>query len=167
MYDCEICALSQNEWFKKRICFNPEYGEQQYNFVLPTLDFDNKKFNGSETKSMDQEDFLLWLDDMNVNFNPDMPAFEMIQAYLNPRNKAASGEICMTGFVDFEIGTLIDLENACNNYHVLPYGGGLLDQPQLLLEAFNLVRSEINRYEKVRYDKMAKAADKSSSSNKN
>ena len=98
------------------------------------------KIKESEKRSFNQIEFLEWLNDFNLEFNPDMPSFEIIQAYLNGRNKTEAGEICITGFVDFEIGTLIDLENACNTYHVLPYSGGLLDQPLLLLEAFGLVR---------------------------
>jgi len=52
------------------------------------------------------------------------------------------------------------MEDACNNYHCLPYKGGLLDQPIYILESFNVIRGEKNRYERVRADKLMKNIEK-------
>lgn len=100
------------------------------------------------------EEFLDWLYTFNEQFNADMPTFELLNNIINNRNKARKKAVCPMAFVDFEVGTLVDLEDACNNYHVLPYNGGLLDQPQLLLEVFNVVRAEKERYKSAKAEKM-------------
>jgi hypothetical protein len=47
---------------------------------------------------------------------------------------------------------LIDLEDSCFSYHCLPYEGGLLDQPLYLIEAFNVIRSEKNKYDNKKFE---------------
>jgi len=50
---------------------------------------------------------------------------------------------------------LISLENFSTEYGVLPYPGGLLDQPQFIIEAFKIIRDSIGKYktDKLQRDK--------------
>jgi hypothetical protein len=154
LYDCEICSLGQNEWFRNRKCFHPLYGEEVFPFKLPYFDEETKKMIPGETNEQvfTQEEFLEWLYEVNERYFPDQPSFEFIQGAFKARN----GEVCLTAFIDESLGELVDLESHCEAYHELPYDGGIFNQPQLFLDAFSIIRTERNRYEKVRADKMMK-----------
>ena len=58
---------------------------------------------------------------------------------------------------------LLDAEQASREYHTLPYGGGLWDQPLALLVAFTSIRYERNQFERIRIDKMKKSSNKGGS----
>jgi len=65
----------------------------------------------------------------------------------------------MTAFVDPLSNFLIELEAAANYYNVLPYEGGLLDQPQYILDAFKIIRRSDNIYQIKKAEKDKKAAE--------
>lgn len=81
-----------------------------------------------------------------------MPAFEIIQKLLKAGNN--NKEVCCSAFIDLEFGTAIDMESSCSAYHVLPYEGGYLDQPTRMMEMFEVIRSEKQRFENVQADKL-------------
>lgn len=149
-----------NKWYNKRICFHEDFGKEAYPFKLPVFDTESKKLlNEIEEQIFTQEDFLSWLYENNDLYRPQMPSFEFLRTLLKSKNP----EICLTAFIEQGLGELIDLESACHAYRTLPFEGGLLDQPQLFLDAFETIRSERNRYENFKnqalFDKMKSKTD--------
>lgn len=112
---------------------------------------------GTETKIFTSDDLLEWLYQINEEYFPDAPSFELLKRFIRK-------EVCLTAYVDFELGELVDLEDSCHNYHCLPYDGGLFDQPIYLLQAFNVIRGEKNKYEKIKADKLLSDLKSSGSS---
>jgi hypothetical protein len=102
---------------------------------------------GTETKIFTSETLLEWLYQLNEEYFPDAPSFELLKRFVRK-------EICLTAYIDFELGEFVDLEDSCHNYHSLPYAGGLFDQPIYLMQAFNVIRGEKNKYEKTKADKL-------------
>lgn len=153
LYDCDICTLATNQWFKKRVCFHPLHGKEVYPFKLPVFNQELKKIeNGiSKTEFFTQEDFLEWLYDTNDYYKPEMPSFEFIRALINSVNNT---EVCLTAFVDEALASFIELEAACTEYKQLPDSGGVLDQLNIYLEAFMVIRNEKIRYENQRNKKL-------------
>jgi len=84
------------------------------------------------------------IDDHYLN----MPSFEVLRTYF------ISPEVCPTALSDSYMIFLIDAEQAAREYHTLPYGGGLWDQPLALISAFNTIRSERNQFERVKIEAM-------------
>jgi hypothetical protein len=152
LYDCDICSLDSNCWYKRRICFHPEFGQGAYPFKLPVFDPLLKKLDNTQTEEriFSQDEFLQWLYDTNERYIPNMPAFEFVQGLLKSKNP----EICLTAFVDSSLGEIVDMESSCSIYHCLPYKGALLDQPQYYLDVFSVIQTERNRYERTRSDKL-------------
>lgn len=157
--------MKVNEWFKKRICFHQEFGKEAYPFKLPVFDPELKKIDNAQTNEaiFTQDEFLDWLYEINDYYRPDMPSFEFIKVLLTPKNS----EICFTAFVDSVMGEFIEMESACKEYKILPHPGGLLDQLNIYLDAFSIIRSEKIRYENKRNkDMMDKMKSSSSDSSK-
>ena len=100
------------------------------------------------------EEFIEEMDDIADHFL-NMPPFEILRTYF------ISPEVCPTALTDNYLVYLIELEQAVTEYNTLPYDGGYWDQPLLMIEAFNAIRSERNQFERVRIETMkAKAKTK-------
>ena len=140
---------------KTRFCYHPVFGEEVHTINVPILNNDNK-VEGVSQAIFTEEEFLQWLYEFNDSFNANMPAFEIIQKTLKAGN--SNKEVCCTAFVDMEMGTMIDMESACAAYNQLPYDGGFLDQPIRLMEAFDIIRGERQRFENVEADKLLSEA---------
>lgn len=54
--------------------------------------------------------------------------------------------VCPHGFVDGFSASVVSIESDASSYHVLPHGGGLLDQPAWLLDAMRAVRKASGDY---------------------
>lgn len=144
--------MKVNNWFNKRICFHPEFGKEAYPFKLPVFDPELKKLDPTQTYEtiFNQEDFLSWLYETNDYYRPEMPSFEFVKALVHSKNP----EVCFTAFIDEVLGQFIELESTCKEYKVLPYPGGVLDQPNIILDAFSVIRGEKIKYENFRNKKM-------------
>lgn len=55
-------------------------------------------------------------------------------------------DVCPRGFVDDFSGWVVGLESDVSTYHVMPSGGGILDEPEWLLDAFRTVRKATGDY---------------------
>jgi hypothetical protein len=140
-HDCDVCVLQDVPWYKNRVCFHPFYGKEEYPILVPTFNEGSPQPGPSELKTFDTEEFLEWLYEVNQNNLPNMSAFQIVLRFFR------EPKVCVSGLVDFELGTMIDLEDACHTYHVLPYSGGLFDQPLYIMEAFQTIRGTKNKYE--------------------
>jgi len=88
----------------------------------------------------------------------NMPAFEAALRLLRPQ------DVCCTGILLNEpwLNMLIGLESTCSEYHVLPYEGGLFEQPQYIFDSFNAIRAARNEYHRISMEEtMSKAKAKS------
>lgn len=48
--------------------------------------------------------------------------------------------VCSAGFVDLETARVVALESDAATYHVLPSGGGIWDETEVMMEVFRAVR---------------------------
>lgn len=48
--------------------------------------------------------------------------------------------VCPAGFVDLETASLVALESDAATYHILPSGGGIWDETEVLMEIFRAIR---------------------------
>ena len=80
---------------------------------------------------------------------PDIPPFEALKLYfLNPV------EVCPTSLIEDSLIFLLETEQAAREYNTLPFGGGLWDQPTVLLSAFSTIRAERNHFERIRMEEI-------------
>ena len=80
---------------------------------------------------------------------PSMPPFEVLRTYFNQEV-----EVCPTAMIDAEDLFMLETEQACREYHKLPFEGGLWDQPLKLLENFEVIRAERNQFERIRFEQL-------------
>jgi len=145
-YECEFCIA--NKLYEGRACYRDRWpGKESYTFKVPIFDDTSPYPVGSTEEVLDEEDFMEVLLSLEME-KPDVPPYELVRTYFS------TPEYCPIGSVDFEYQRLLTLEAAARQYHTLPYAGGLLDQPNCLIDAFDIIASERNQYERIRYDKM-------------
>lgn len=81
---------------------------------------------------------------------PILTDFDILRKFFNSNGDEGNKELCPTALVDPWVDWLLELENAAQTYHVLPYPGALLDQPAWVLEAFRTIREVKNVFERRR-----------------
>lgn len=82
------------------------------------------------------------------------PRFHPVTIIFNQFNNRQNNlPICMTSFWDQFVGALIDLERSASEYNVLPYQGGLLDQPQYIIDAFKIIRINDAMYQREKMER--------------
>lgn len=89
--------------------------------------------NRAEERVISREEFIEVLEYIQ-ELKSGMPLFEIIRTYFR-----SPKEVCVTAFGDPELDWLIRLETRAQEYGVLPYDGGQLDQPLYVLEAFDII----------------------------
>jgi len=109
---------------------------------------------GYEKKEMTLDDIFEELDLIEEIF-PDIPPFEALRLYFT-----SPKEVCPTSMMDPYLVFLIEAEQAAREYHIMPYAGGLWDQPRALLSVFSSIRIERNHYERIRFEKLDKKHNK-------
>lgn len=82
---------------------------------------------------------------------PDIPPFETLRLYFSQPL-----EVCPTSLLDPYFMFLLASEQSAREYHVLPFDGGYWDQPLLLSTIFDVIRTERNQYERIRFEKAKK-----------
>ena len=103
----------------------------------------------------DDEELVAEIDDIFEELTiveetfPDIPPFEALRLYFT-----SPLEVCPTAMMDPYLVFLIEAEQAAREYNVLPYDGGLWDQPRALLNIFSAIRTERNHYERIRFEKI-------------
>jgi len=124
-------------YIAKRGCFidSPE-------IVIPVPDFE---WTGSSWKvkeevtysSVTKQGILELLDEVGKLF-PSRSIGEIWLTYYP--------DLCPLSLMDDWCGYWIEVEASCSEYNVLPFEGGLLDQPQLVIEIFSSIRKGRNSY---------------------
>lgn len=140
------------------MCF--KYGDEDYVTVkVPT-----KSESGAylpdkdwEQKTCDSEDILGVLADME-ELSPSLPAFLTLLQNFLPIVGDKYREICPVGLISAEDNEVINLEGLCDAYKMAPFAPATLDgQPPILLDIFQTIRAEKNKFEVV---KMQNAREK-------
>ncbi len=70
--------------------------------------------------------------------------------------------LCLQSLIEYNAVELMNLENAASRYHNLPYKGAYTDQPVIIIDAFEIIRSAIIRFENDLMKEAQKSAEKSS-----
>ena len=144
LYECDFCIA--NKLYEGRACFLDKFpGNKSYTFELPVFDDVSPYPTESTNEELDMEGVLEKLVQMEWE-KPDAPPFELLQTYF------ASPEVCVTSLSDESID-LIALEQSSRDYHSLPFGGGILDQPKALMTSFSIIASERNQWERIRMER--------------
>jgi len=151
LYDCDFCIA--NKLYEGRHCFLEEFPGQEENSIRIPL-FDSEDFNpnviGEEVRLLNKEGIFEELETLEAVF-PHLSPFELLLAYFNQPK-----EVCPTSLVDPHHNFLLEMEFSCREYKCLPYDGGYLDQPLLLMGIFHTIQSEKAAYERARMSKMKK-----------
>lgn len=141
---------------KKRVCYHQVHGEETYPLFIPIFD-ELRRVTGSEIRDFNLRGLLDWLDNLSDDVFPDAPPFELLKRFAQGRDETGRPkEVCVEAFSDLELGSLIDLEDSCHSYRCLPYEGGLFDQPNYIMEAFNIIRATKNKYNNAKMDEALK-----------
>lgn len=160
-YDCDYCIA--NELYSGRACYLTDFpGKESYFLKVPVFDEEstNKNPVGEEERDLSLDDIYDLMEEWETIF-PDMPPFEMIQTWFR-----YPLEVCPTSLVDPYYAFMLEAEASCREYKVLPYDGGLWDQPLALIQAFETIRTERNHFERIRIDRMEQKAKKDHSGTK-
>lgn len=77
---------------------------------------------------------------------PGVPLFELLEKHFP--------DVCPRSLVNMEDVEFISMEAFCSEYGCLPDEGGMLDQLNIIVEAFNIIRGARSDYERLRQKKM-------------
>lgn len=154
-YNCDTCqVMGRNE---ERQCFflndrnlikMPTIGEQE-DFTAEYSVFPN-----TEDKDITAEEFLEEFFEICVKLYPTVPAYLSLQrlhSFLSWEK-----EVCVTGLLDEDYIQVLNWAVSCKDMSALPYPGGFFEQPNQLIEAFEVVNSTISQYEKIKMDSISK-----------
>ena len=123
----------------KRHCFLYD-ADEEGKLIVPVPLFEETQVgewsargNEAEERLVSREEFIEILEYIQ-ELKPNMPLFEIIRTYFR-----SPKEVCVTAFGDPDLDWLIKLETRAQEYGVLPYEGGQLDQPLYILQAFDMI----------------------------
>ena len=137
--------------YEGRACYLDTWpGQESYILDKPIFEDEAPSQSpiGFESQEMTLEDVFEALEEIEEIF-PDIPPFEALRLYYSQPK-----EVCPTSMIETYMMYLMEAEQAAREYHLMPYSGGLWDQPQALLQVFSAIRVERNQYERIRFDKI-------------
>lgn len=91
------------------------------------------------------------LGELQEKIGAGMPVFQILLTYFR--------KLCPASLIDPRFHELIKMESHARDYHVLPYPGGSLDQPNLVIEAFDVISTARNWYERDRMEETRRKID--------
>src|SRR3990167_1900908 len=144
MYDCDHCCLMGLK--KRRVCFR--YDGREQGVVLPIIERNQHsglpEVRGWEKQWIEAEDFFIWMAQLE-EVEPYAPLFELIKQKIGYQEK----EVCPTGllFHDRMVYQAILFESFAKHYGVMPFTGGVAEQPNIILEAFETIRATQSEFE--------------------
>ena len=136
-YNCSDCKLLTPE--SKIECF----------FVDPVLEIPIPRF--------DEDKKIIKFDNQLLELNEFFEELAILSSHFSEHNTfdlAMRYKICPQSLVDLSSIKMINLENACSKYHVLPYPGSYLEQPQIIIDCFEIIRSTTIQFENERIEKI-------------
>ena len=82
---------------------------------------------------------------------PAVPVFNIVKS-INAGIKSKV-ELCPTSLIDDNLNRILTIENMCEKYKCLPFDGGYCDQPKIIMESFEVVRSTVNLFDEYEAQK--------------
>ena len=142
-YDCERCIKTGE--YKKRVCFL-KHKEIELNVpdVTESSVREKSELISWERKKCTKEDVIKILLEVH-KLLPNKLVHDVMRFPLM-RMGLKHNEVCPMGLFDYDSNFYIELETAASKYHVLPYEGAYLDQPQDIIEAFTVIKAAEARY---------------------
>ena len=139
-YDCEVCEKLGS--YKGRVCFDRD---EQVSFDVPEYDEKGQETRETRTVFLDKDEFWELIVEISAH-RPQIPIFHLVNRF----------KVCLVSAGSRELEQLISMEAAARDYHVMPFGdggGGWLDQSNVVIEAFDIIRSTRNKFELEKMDK--------------
>ena len=136
---------------KNRICFKDLDFETAF-VKVPVVDESGRKTGETRREITGKEDVIdLFLEYEEIDLS--IPAFELLRLQWR--------RICPEGLFDNDIEYLLLLESRCRRFEVLPEEGSLDDQPEWLMQIFDIIEAIRNQFEELNQPKLK--SDKSGS----
>ncbi len=149
LYNCKLCKKHNKEG---RICF---LDGERHEFIFDDVDFsDPVPKRVGEIKKIFDRDTIFELISIYKKVSPDMPVYEILSFHFR--------DVCIKSLVDFNDSYYIQLESFCSEYGVLPEEGAVLDQANIVLDIFQVIRSAKNEYDIKKQDEMKKKMERES-----
>lgn len=126
--------------------------ENSITVVIPFVKEDGRVDHEGEAEEVDSPKRMLEiLGELQEKIGVNQPIFSILLTSFK-----AVCPVALIGQSHFE---LIKLESYARDYHVLPYPGGSLDQPNLIMEAFDVIATARSWYERDRIEEMRRRAE--------
>lgn len=87
---------------------------------------------------------------------PSVPIFNIVKAINGGYNSRI--EICPTSIIEPFLNHVLNMENMCEKYKCLPFPGGYMDQPKMIMEMFEVIRGTVNHYDEYEFKMSQKNA---------
>ena len=169
-YECSHCQRKDLISKENRACFRFDLDpdEDAVRVLVPETDETGYRVLPREEwryEELTRPEFLEMLAGLET-LDPDLPAFYLVLHQFGGAESKEAGtkEVCPTGLISFDDVELIDevlvLEDRSSTYRALPLKGALEDQPQLLMELFDVVRRTKRHYESVRMEELKREAER-------
>lgn len=110
--------------------------------MIPVFDETGKETRERKKVLVNREEFWDLIAEI-CTFKPQIPVYHIVSSF----------KVCLVSAGLRELEQLISIEAAARDYHELPFDGGWLDQSNIIIEAFDIIRSTRNRFELERIEK--------------
>jgi len=133
-YNCVNCIAKGMQ--DSRICFAKNFGGvESAELEFPIFDPDGNMTGERESRQFTVDSIYELLLEYSTYPLPGVkPGVNPFVLCMN-----LFPEICPVGLIDDEFGNYIQVDSLCTRYHVLPFAGGLLDQPSLMIDCFDTI----------------------------
>jgi len=157
-YNCDDCR--KFDYLKSRFCYLEESEFELPVIGVKELDDGTKEFdNSGENKLISEVDYLKMLNE--VTSVKQASIFELSNQYYGKLldDSGKYMEVCPEAFkINSEnLAELFEMESRCHEYGIYPFDGGQLDQPALLVEAFDAIRMGRNTFHSKKMDDMSRS----------
>lgn len=131
-------------YYKRRECF---LESDSITVVIPTIEEGGRVNQEGDAEDVGSPKRMLEiLAELQGKISAGLPVFQILFTYFKT--------VCPVSLTDPSYFELIKMESHARDYHVLPYPGGTLDQPNLVMEAFDVISTARNWYERDRMKKV-------------
>lgn len=158
-YNCNDCR--KYNFIKDRFCYLEEEEFELPDLTVEEDELGNKVIVEKEPELKDVDGFLDLVNELTVK-EPDLSSFEVGLKYFShltlDEKPGIRFELCPEAIkVKSEyLAELFEMEARASEYHVLPFPGSQLDQPALIVEAFDAIRMGRNLFHSQKMRDIAK-----------
>lgn len=143
VYNCSKCE----KYGKNRICLLDSEA-LPYNEVVPIVVDDRVTNDGEIVEIRDIDQFLDILAELKLVIGSSV--FSIVLTYFK--------QVCPASLIKSTLSIFLDMEHRAKVYKSLPYDGSMGDQPNLVVEAFDVIGVARAEFERDRLVEMKKPA---------